>query len=453
MDRRKFVKKTIGATAGVIAAPYILPSGSLFAQTPTVMADHVVFVMMAGGVRQQESILKRYLADAQELPIEGNIMPNIFDGSAPESKIVYGTTGNDGQIGGQPIPAVLSKSLASQGTVFREVRVSKGGTGHYNNLSNSLSGYYGVTQGLQNRPLHPTIFEYLRRYAGFKATDTWFVGNGIGNSTPLLNYSSHSDFGANYGANFFAPSISFGNIGEEHLKGFNNFHPDEELDRIRQMQVFLNHNFMREGRGIPNLNNTEEEIYNIKTFIEEVFRKKERNQIISPSVVDNNDLNTIRYAAEIMNYFNPRLTVINLNNIDLCHFSFTNYLMSLHRADHGVGWLWSYIQNRIPAMKDNTIMIVMPEHGRNLNSNPILDTNNWHCYDHDGDVNSRRMWSLMVGPGIDAGLEIGSIDDATNVVSDQTDVVPTIADIFGIKDRVYSEGLIDPLSTSLFDRL
>ncbi len=453
MKRRKFIKNSVATGIGVIGAPYILPSGRLFATTNSQLAEHVVFVLMAGGVRQQESILQRYLADSQDIAVEGNIMPNLFNGAAPDQKIVFGTTGVDGQDGGQPIPPVLSQTLQSQGTLFREVRVSKGGTGHYGNLSNAVSGYYGLTQGLQNRPLHPTIFEYARRLGGFQATDTWFIGNGIGNSTPLLNYSSHPDYGSDYGGNFFAPTITFGGIGRDYLKGFRNYHPDEELDEIRRMQTFLNHNFMQEGREIPNLNNTDEEIYNIKLFIEEVFRLQERNQIQTPPVSDSGDLFTLSYAAQVMKWFKPAVTVVNMSGIDICHGNFTGYLKALHRSDHGAGWLWRYIQNNIPEMSDNTIMIIMPEHGRNLDPNPIIDTNNWVCYDHDGDLNSRRMWSLMVGPNVPQGLEIGDEDNPDNIVSDQSDIVPTIAEILGFKDAVFNAGLVDGASRSLFDRI
>ena len=57
------------------------------------MADHLVFVAFAGGVRQQESVLQRYLLDSQDYPSEGNILYNLLNGDAPTDKIVYGTDG------------------------------------------------------------------------------------------------------------------------------------------------------------------------------------------------------------------------------------------------------------------------------------------------------------------------------------------------------------------------
>jgi hypothetical protein len=125
--------------------PYILPTGRLFAATGSQMAGHVVFVMFAGGVRHQEAMGKRYLAESQGLDIEGNIMYNMLTGDVPELKVVYGVTSSDGQPGGQPIDQILNTTLEEQGTLFKEVRYSHGGTGHFGGLSTGVSGYYGVT--------------------------------------------------------------------------------------------------------------------------------------------------------------------------------------------------------------------------------------------------------------------------------------------------------------------
>ena len=460
MKRRSFIKKAAITSVGTIGIPYILPSGRLFATTNPPMAEHVVLVLFAGGVRQQESIAQRYLSDSQGLsilgnPVEGNIMYNMLTGPAPEVKIVYGTDSVGGQPGGQPISPILETPLDQLGTLFPEVRFSAGGTGHYTGLSTAVSGNYGLTQGLQHRPPNPTIFEYLRRYAGMRGTDLWFIGNGINNSTPLLNYSSHPDFGAQYGANFFAPTITFGTEGENYLKGAKIYHPEEELDPMREMRAFLNQSFLQEGKAIPNLNNTKEEQEEIKAFIKRTFEKIENNQIEFPLVTDNGDLKTIGYATEVMKHFKPKLTVVNMSASDSCHSSFTDYLRAMHRSDHAVGHLWNTIQNGnggmgIPGMKDNTVLLVMPEHGRNAEPNAITDQNDWYSFDHDSDANSRRIFTMMVGPGIDGNLRIG---DEANPVGDASDIVPTIAEILGIKNQVFAQGSLHYDAKSLFDRI
>ena len=80
-----------------------------------------------------------------------------------------------------------------------------------------VQGSRATTQGLKTKTVNPTIFEYARRHGGYSASKVWFIGNGIGNSTPLLNYSVNEEYGANYGANFFAPGITFGKQGQDYL--------------------------------------------------------------------------------------------------------------------------------------------------------------------------------------------------------------------------------------------
>ena len=101
MKRRDFLKKATLTAAGTVSMPYILPTGRLFASTGSQMAGHVVFVMFAGGVRQQEAVGKKYLAESQGLDIEGNIMYNMLTGDVPgldtidHKQVVVGTVGDE----------------------------------------------------------------------------------------------------------------------------------------------------------------------------------------------------------------------------------------------------------------------------------------------------------------------------------------------------------------------
>jgi len=445
MKRRKFIKGAGLAAAGALTMPYILPSGRLFAASGSQMAEHVVFVLFAGGVRQQESVLQRYLDDSQDVNIPGNVMYNLLDGAPPDSKIVYGT---DGDLAGDtPIPSILGQTLQQQGILFKEVEAKV--AGHFAGLNGLITGNYGYTQGLRQKPTFPTIFEYARKHLGTKATKTWFVGNGIGNSIPLLNYSEHEDYGSNYGANFLAPNITFGGDGQKHLSDAKIYHPEEELDPIYQMKYFLDNVWLANGQPVPNINNTDEEKQDIKEFIKEMFEKQAAGTILFPPVNDNGDLSNLGYACEVLRWFKPTITVINLSSVDGCHSNFTGYLRSLHRADHGVAHLWDFIENQVPEMAGNTVMIVTPEHGRNLDPNPIIDENDWYAYDHS-DSNSNRVFSQIVGLGVSSNLVVGS---ENNPVGQATDGVPTIAEILGFKDDVVNSGLLDVDAMSMFDRI
>ena len=446
MKRKEFIKKTATVIGGGIIAPYILPSGRLFARTGTEKAKHVVMVMFAGGVRQQESVLGRYLEDSQGIiGAAGNIMPNLFSGNAPDRKVVYGLDIPGEVKGTDPIPRMLNKPMSEQGMLFKEVRAQS--AGHYVGLNTLITGSTGVAQGLKVRPNSPTVFEYLRRHRGFSATDCWFLGNGIGNSTPLLNSSSNPDYVLDYGGNMFIPPVTFGGWGRNTLANAKPY-SDQELEPMYKMKRFLDQSFALEKSFQTTIKNTPEERTRIKTFIRNTFIKQGLGQIQTPPFGSGGDAATVSYAAEVLKEFKPRMLALNMSQVDGCHSNFTGYLRALHRADHITAWLWQYIQNNIPEMANDTIFMVAPECGRNLNPNPIIDENDWFAYDHS-DYNARRVWSLMLGKNVPT-TTVGS---ESNAIGRLTDIVPTIADIFGVYDDVKGSGYIDPLATSQFMRI
>ena len=151
------------------------------------------------------------------------------------------------------------------GTLFPEVRATT--AGHFAGLNTLLTGNTGSSQGLREKPLSPTIFEYLRRHGGIPASKVWFVGNRIGNSIPLLNYSEHASYGIRYGGNFLAPNVTFSPTGRTHLGNARIYHPEEELEPMLQMKYFLNNTYTSAGGiQLPEIGNTDEEKDQIQGF-------------------------------------------------------------------------------------------------------------------------------------------------------------------------------------------
>ena len=443
MKRRTFLKKS-GLPPPSRGRPVILPSGRLFAASGRRMAEHVVMVAFAGGVRQQESILRRYVDDSQGEPYPGNIMYNLLSGEAPAAKIVYGT----GVGGITPIPAILSQPLESLGTTFAEVSALS--AGHYVGMNSLVQGGTPGSQGLKQRPLQPTLFEYLRRHGGYKATDTWFVGNGIGGSLPLLNHSQHPDYGAKYAGNFFAPTVTFLGEGETAFANASVYHPENELDPMRRMKAFLDQQFASDGTGGfgGGLNNTDDEKEHIKQFMQTMYDKVENGTVNLPPVTDNGDTATVGFTCEVLSEFKPAFTLVNLGAVDSCHSNFSSYLAALHRADHAVGHLWNHIQS-IPEMAGNTTLILTPECGRNLQPNNIVDENDWRAYDHS-DENSMRIFTMMAGPNVPQNLTVGGEDNPVGMV---TDTMMTVCDLLGVMPEVQAGGMVHPGTDSLFNRI
>ena len=454
MKRRDFLKKATLTTAGAFVAPYILPSGRLFAPTGTQIAPHVVLVMYAGGIRNQETVDQLYLQQSQfthnptpTLNVTGNIMPNMLAGPAPTSKVVYGV----GAGGNTPISPILSSSLQAQGVLFKEVNAIA--AGHYGGSLALLQGNTNLAQGLLERPKTPTIFEFLRKHGGYKATDAWFLGNTLANSVPLYNHGTHEDYGAKYGANMFIPGVTFGSQGDQFLKNGKIYHPTNELSPMYKMKYFLDNSYesLTSNNVLDTVGNTEAEKQQIKLFMKNMFLKKQAGAVLQPPSASN-DGRTIGYAAEVMKEFNPALTVVKIDGPDTCHSNFTGYLRAIHAADHAVGWLWNYIQTQIPAMAGETIIIATPDCGRNLNPNPILDVeNNFRAYDHS-DANTRRVFTLMAGKTIN-----NEPDHATGPITSSsplnTDAAVTIGHILGVEQEMITSGYLHPQSQSLIRKI
>lgn len=428
MKRRSFIKKAGLTTAGVFATPYILPTGRLFAKVSAQKVGHVVFFLFAGGIRNQESVEQQYLINQNSsLPI-GNVMPNMLEGAIPSSNLVY-----------TPQTPIISNTLQKQGTLLKYVRYDQGPTGHFNGHTVAVTGNYTATGlNLRVNPDFPTIFEYYRKHSdpAASAINAWWLSEGLG-PYPALNYSQHSLYGAQYGANFMhGGTILDANLGYKYFSNAKVYDQDE-LDRINQMKTFLDNNFDKKADALPGIIQSQQDREIIKAFIKKLIDDAVAMQMEFPLGYSNvsSDMLNIGTAWEVLKTFQPELTVINTFDVDICHSNFSSYVNYLHEADYGVGWLWDKIQND-PNLKDNTVMICMPEHGRNAQYNSLYDANGLAAYDHTSDDNSREVFALIAGPS--GVINQDQVFDASNPngVPECIDVVPTICDLLGIYDKI-----------------
>lgn len=442
MKRRSFIKKAGLATAGTFFAPYILPSGRLFAAAGDRIVNHVVLVLFAGGVRHQESVDQAYLT--YQGANSGNIMPNMFSGAMPSSNLLY-----------TPWNPIQGSSLASQGTFFKELEYAQGPTGHYNGHTAAITGNYtDVGTNLAINPDFPTVFEYYRRHndPAKSAINAWWMSEGLG-PYPALNYSKHGMYGPMYGANYFRPYSTFGNIGLDYLNNGLTLQPDD-VGRLNSIKNFFDSNFDKSASDLPGIINNSTDKEAIHAFMKDVLNRTQNGTVDFPlpngipTYEMTGDLINIQYTWEVLKNFHPELTVINTFNLDTCHSDFTGYLKNMHKADYGVGWLWNKIQND-PVLQNDTIMICMPDHGRNDLPNNVYDANGLRAFDHTSDANSRRVFALIVGPPnkVNQNLSLGS---AGNPVGQTIDIVPTIAHILGFYDQIPSGMLPGQVLTQAF---
>jgi hypothetical protein len=430
MRRREFIRKSAYATAGVIAAPYILPSGRLFAATGARRVNHVVFCLYAGGVRNLESVHMN----------DGNLMPSLFSGNLPVLSDVAG--------GMQSLPASpLSQPLQTYGTLFKEFRYYNGPTGHYNGHTVAITGNYVETDlNIREHPRNPTIFEYYRKHNSPQQTamNSWWVANTLG-PYPALNYSQSGDYGPAYGANFIAPTSLISPQGFDVLGNPRSFSSAEEaaVSNIREfVNGVFNHSYTDGSAGVVN---SEADAALLQQFITDMYTNAQNPNFLNSwgaGSAMNNDMFNILFANEIIKTFKPELMIVNMQDVDICHFKFTDYANNLRKADFAVAQLWNTIQ-QTPGMADDTVLIIAPEHGRNYYPNTSVDNFGRRALDHTAPTDpdfqgdpllqtAREIFCLVVGPPnvVHQGQVINTI------MGESTEIVPAIANMLGFDNAI-----------------
>ena len=425
MNRRGFLKKAGITAAGVFAAPYILPSGRLFAATGARMVDHVVYCLFAGGVRNLDSVQKA----------DGNLMKNILTGTESISADIASAMS---VLPGSPLGGTRLQSL---GTLYKNFRYTEGPTGHYAAHTVAMTGRYVNTSiNLNRAPEYPTVFELFRRHSSPEknALNAWWIANSLG-PYPALNYSSYEGYGPGFGANFLQPLSLISQRGLDALGNMVPFNSNQE-NTASGIRNFLNKNFKPSSYALDaGVFNNETDAASMRSFISSTLTNAVAGQYDNPwgaGAAMNGDMYNVFFAGKIIEQFKPELLVVNMQDVDVCHFEFTSYADNLRKADYAVARLWETIQNT-PGMANNTVMIVVPEHGRNLTPNTVIDAYGRYAIDHtaidaSGDQTAREIFCLIAGPP--------SVVKQNQVISSVTgqsvDVVPTIARILGFDTNI-----------------
>lgn len=419
MDRRKFIKQSLLASAGAAAFPYILPSGRLFASSGVRKADHVVFCLFAGGVRNFESVHK----------VDGNLMPYVLSGNENVSPDIASGIDFLPSLGGAPLQAL--------GTLFKEFRYNTGPTGHFNGHTTAMTGVYTTTElNIKAPPINPTVFEYYRKHTSpaTSALNSWWVSNALG-PYPSLNFSTDANYGALYGANYVQPGSFISGQSYNALGHPKNFTSSEKVS-AGKVRDLLNKNFGSQYKpGDAGVENSTTDSATLETFISNSFSTLLSGGFNDPWGVGantmNNDMLNICFAERIINTFKPELLVVNMQGVDICHSDFTEYCNNLKKASYALAHLWQTIQST-PGMANNTVLIAAPEHGRNETPNTLLDAHGRYALDHTGEtvngrILSREIFCLMLGPNnVIKQNQLFATEQGESI-----DIVPTIADILG----------------------
>ncbi len=415
MERKQFIKNAALTAVGSMVVPYILPSGRLFAATGSRKANHVVFCLFAGGVRNLESVLKA----------EGNLMRNTLVGNESISADISG--------GITQLPSLTSTPLQSIGTLYKKFRYASGPTGHYNGHTTAITGKYSDESiQLKQPPKYPTIFEYYRKHnsPSMSALNAWWVSNALG-PYPFLNYSLYDGYGPAYGANMIQPTSIFNTASAFELGNPLTLSQSEKT-KCDMMRDFVNGQFkIPQAAASSGIVNTPADAEHLQTFLNGIINQVATSFNPNPwgAGFMTGDMWNVYFGAEVIKEFKPELTVINMTDVDIAHFDYTKYANAIGIADFALYKLWETIQST-PGMANDTIMIVVPEHGRNETPNSVVDAYGRYALDHNNDDMSREIFCLLAGPNV----KQGQVFDTPRGQS--VDVVPTIANILGFDNEI-----------------
>lgn len=365
-SRREFLARSATASA---ALPLLGPDLVAGLLRPPPRTEHVVVVAFAGGVRSKEVL---------ETPANA---PNLH-------------------------------RIASAGVAFSQVRCQN--VGHYGAALSIFTGNVEVMGIRDNqRGLNPTLFEHLRKDAGFAAGDVWLSTAG-GVQGRLFACSEHPDYGAGFAAQVLDGDGIFNVEFQQVLQAFGRPRPDSPadaamLDRLAGALDPGALTALTAGQA-PD----PQQVRRVEKFIlDELTGSTAR--VTGPGA---GDAKAIRVGLNLLRVFKPRLLGITLQNADIAHGSYNGYVEVIRRNDQELGRLWDAVQQD-PDLKDRTAILVLPEFGRDK------DLNERNGLDHgDSSDELRKVFLVAAGPDFKRGKVVRS-EIQTH------DVAPTVLSLFG----------------------
>lgn len=424
MSRRKFLGAATAAATGAVLAPRFKVRWAR-GGAPEFRARRVVIVGVGGGLRRGEALGMA----------EGATMPNLFgrvplisgygDAAAADPVIAPEYAA---QVPGLVLPAPRKAPLFTEGTLIANLRYDGGAPGHLQGQGCLVSGYYNNIENRADARLPvPTVFEIHRRESNAPATDAWYVSN-PGGFYSALQASANREFGARFGGSFLSPPGAISALLPIVTSGVRqiDFDPDggrpvlptiggtrEEAAAARRLTGILDGN-SRAPAADGRFRATDGENAAIEDHLAELYGDSTYDAIFPDSfgiglddggggLDETGDALTTYHAERLLEKFKPTVLGMTLLDVDACHNDFNGYLRGQLVADACVRHLWDFIQST-DGLRDQTTLLVLPEHGRHLYSNgQTPDSLGRSGIDHgEGDDGDREVFLLALGPDIAA---------------------------------------------------
>jgi hypothetical protein len=367
---------------------------------------------------------KRRFLQLAGLAISGRILPQWVLGRPPDRSpgskrnVIIVTFGGGVRYSETFSPEGLRNiphlaALRPQG-LFARSCANAGVLSHFNSTASILTGNWQRVDDFGfERPASPTIFEYYRKQMRAGPLDAWAICTN--KSFATIGAASQRDWGLPYGANLVLPKqLLIEAVGDLVKKSDREGMADREKV-LQQLESLVNESY--EGLGWTIFKAGRD----LDAAVRKTLTRSLAEYINGPEAPASGDELTFFITREVMREFGPRLLLVNFWDMDVAHWgSYSLYLQAITRTDRLVGALWEEVQSN-PKYKDNTVVLVLPELGRDGDAN----TANGFLNHRSGDASCRNMWLLALG----AGVPKIEVERPVHHV----DVCSTAAELLGVK--------------------
>jgi len=315
----------------------------------------------------------------------------------------------------QNIPHIYQEMLPQ--SIFYPFVQNAGVTSHYNTISSILTGnWQRLDDWGKTPPASPTLFEFVRKRIGLSQDQAWLISSNKA-LTSKIGASSVRDFGPNYGANVVFPKqLLIDAVVNAAARGKAVRSTDRATMQPELEAVLNSDNY--DGLGWSVFGDASSLDVSTLGTIQNAI-----DDLVRTNAPVTGDEFTFLVSAEVMRRFAPSLLVITFSDMEVAHFgSYSLYLAGIRTVDRLIAEVWNHAQ-ALPSYKGNTTLIVLPEFGRDLDGS----TTNGFFNHRQNDDSTRLTWMMCMG---DAVRKAQVIERRTN----QTDICPTIARLFGIKN-------------------
>src|SRR5690606_27409953 len=178
------------------------------------------------------------------------------------------------------------------------------------------------------------VFELFRKHSalGTDPLSAWWISD-QGGPFPFLYSSNYTGYGSRYAGtmvqpfNLFKSSVSF-ELPDISPGTFQKFHPEEMGGKEGLTDNFNAEILDRNQSTVSFFNKFQQKFQSINGNIWNLGKRV------------NKDIYNAFFASEVIKQFKPRLTVLNMQDVDIGHSDFTAYCNNLHKADFATYKVW-----------------------------------------------------------------------------------------------------------------